>query len=144
MQRRHPPASAHVLSLLLLAALAACGGSDSTNPPADRPPPPANTSVTIVTGASGRGNQAFSPNPFTVTLPTSGTVTIQWFNNDFSDQGDYTQPSGVTHTVTSDNAAFNSGNVQPNTSFAFTFAAPGTYAYHCSIHPSMVGIVVVQ
>ena len=28
--------------------------------------------------------------------------------------------------------------------FSFTFDTPGTYAYHCGIHPSMTGEVIVQ
>jgi plastocyanin len=45
--------------------------------------------------------------------------------------------------VTADTNSFASGNLQPGGSFSFTFTRPGTYAYHCSIHPSMHGSVVV-
>jgi plastocyanin len=45
--------------------------------------------------------------------------------------------------VTADTNSFDSGNLQPAGSFSFTFTRPGTYAYHCSIHPSMHGSVVV-
>jgi plastocyanin len=45
--------------------------------------------------------------------------------------------------VTADGNGFGSGALAQGASFSFTFARPGTYAYHCSIHPSMHGSVVV-
>jgi len=50
--------------------------------------------------------------------------------------------SDVPHTVTSDNGGpLSSSTLQPNQTFSFTFTAPGTFAYHCSIHPYMKGTV---
>jgi plastocyanin len=74
-------------------------------------------------------NMAFSPSSLTV---TSGT-TVKWTNND-----------GVTHTVTSDKNTFDSGNLNSSKTFSFTFATAGTYKYHCSIHTTMTGTIVVQ
>lgn len=71
---------------------------------------------------------AFSPATLTVTAGT----TVKWTNKD-----------GVTHTVTSDNTLFDSGNVLPNGIYSYTFSTAGTYTYHCSIHTSMKGTVVV-
>ncbi|MCA1668943.1 MAG: cupredoxin family copper-binding protein, partial [Thermomicrobia bacterium] len=69
--------------------------------------------------------------PPTITVP-AGT-TIRWTNQD-----------GPTHTVTSDMAGqFDSGNLPTNKSFSFTFNTPGTFTYHCSIHPTMLGKVIV-
>ena len=28
--------------------------------------------------------------------------------------------------------------------YSFTFTAAGTYPYHCSIHPNMVGTIVID
>ncbi len=47
------------------------------------------------------------------------------------------------HTVTSDAGQFDSGALQAGGTFSYTFAAPGTYAYSCTIHPTMHGKVVV-
>ena len=71
----------------------------------------------------------FSP----ATISVSAGTTITWTNKD-----------AVTHTVTSNSGAFNSGNIAPNGTWAFTFAVPGTYNYACTIHSSMTGTVVVN
>ena len=68
--------------------------------------------------------------------PTSLTVsagsTVTWTNKD-----------DEPHTVVSDTAVFRSGALDTDESFAFRFDKPGTYHYACSIHPRMVGTIVV-
>jgi plastocyanin len=59
---------------------------------------------------------------------------------------------GEPHTLTADNGAFDTGRVAPgaeNGRFAganatFTVADPGTYPFHCSVHPEMRGVLTVQ
>jgi len=46
-------------------------------------------------------------------------------------------------TVTADDGAFDSGSLAGGKSFSFTFDEAGTFAYHCNIHQSMTGRVVV-
>ena len=50
------------------------------------------------------------------------------------------------HTVTSSGGSesFDSGTLQRDQTFTYTFRNPGTYDYYCTIHPSMRGKVVVQ
>jgi len=74
-------------------------------------------------------NMAFNPAQITVSAGT----TVRWTNQD-----------SITHTVTADNGQFSSGNLTSGDSYQFTFTTPGTYAYHCSIHPNMKGTVVVK
>ena len=114
-------------TLLALGSLAllACG-EDSTSPPLATPP-----DVLIVAGASGLGANAYDPPDLAFSLAVKQTV--KWRNND-----------GLTHTVTADLGAFNSGNIGDSETFTFTFTAPGTYAYHCAIHPTMVGAITVN
>jgi plastocyanin len=114
--------------LLLLAPLLllGCGGDNSNSPST-----PPDADVLIVSGAESKGANAFDPSPFTVSLAAGGVV--KWGNND-----------GETHTVTADNASFNSGNLGSGNTFSHTFVAVGTVNYHCSIHPSMVGTITVQ
>jgi plastocyanin len=69
--------------------------------------------------------------PLTVTIPAGTTLT--WTNRD-----------DEPHTVVSDTGLFRSGALDTNESFSFKFEKPGTYHYACSIHPRMVGTIVVQ
>ncbi len=48
------------------------------------------------------------------------------------------------HTVTSDTGAFESGNLSQGKTFSFTFNQTGTFSYHCSLHPHMMGKVIVE
>jgi uncharacterized protein (TIGR03000 family) len=61
-------------------------------------------------------------------------TTVQWKN-----LGEH------THTVTSDSKAWDSRKLYPGEAFSHTFDRPGTYSYHCAMHPrSMRGVVVVK
>jgi plastocyanin len=46
------------------------------------------------------------------------------------------------HTVTADNKSFDSGERQTG-EFRLRFDQPGTYSYHCTLHPDMKGRVIV-
>jgi len=72
---------------------------------------------------------AFAPDSVTV----SAGDTVEWTNLD-----------STTHTVTADDDAFDSGDLGDGDTFEFTFDEAGEYTYHCSIHSSMTGTVVVQ
>jgi plastocyanin len=69
--------------------------------------------------------------PATVTVNVGDTVT--WTNND-----------GVSHTATADGGSFDTGTIGNGSSASETFNTAGTFAYHCTIHPTMQGSVVVQ
>jgi plastocyanin len=58
----------------------------------------------------------------------------------------WTNRDNEPHTVVSTEkpAQFKSGALDSDDKFDFTFAQPGTYRYFCSIHPQMVGTVVVK
>jgi plastocyanin len=74
-------------------------------------------------------------NPSTIQIPLGGNV--RWTNED---TGILTSTS---HTVTDDNGAFSSGTIPPGGNFHFRFTKAGTYTYHCEIHPTMHGMVIV-
>lgn len=87
--------------------------------------------VTIVSGAHLQTqSQHYVPDTITVEIGVNNTIT--WMNMD-----------GAPHTVTSDSNTFNSGTIAPGSNFTMTFTSPGTYLYHCSIHPFMSGTVIV-
>ena len=49
----------------------------------------------------------------------------------------------VPHTVTADNKSFDSGQVTEG-EFRLVFDRPGSYSYHCAVHPEMKGRVLVR
>jgi plastocyanin len=69
--------------------------------------------------------------PATLTIRVGDTVT--WRNAD-----------DRPHTVTSNDGAFDSGNLDEGVGFSFTFTEPGTYAYLCEYHPEMQATIVVE
>jgi plastocyanin len=71
---------------------------------------------------------AFAPPELTVAAGT----TVTWTNEDWA-----------PHTATAEDGSFDSGRLDQGDSFEQTFDEPGTFAYHCSFHPGMVGSVVV-
>ena len=73
----------------------------------------------------------FDFSPMTLSIPPGTTVT--WKNLD-----------AEPHTVVSDSGMFRSGGLDQNDSFAFKFDKPGTYRFLCSIHPTMMGTIVVR
>jgi plastocyanin len=52
--------------------------------------------------------------------------------------------SARTHTVTAYDGAFDSGHLDPGRRFAVTFGRPGSFRYHCTIHPSITGEIDVR
>jgi plastocyanin len=56
---------------------------------------------------------------------------------------DFTNTSTVTHTATR-GGSFDSGRIKPGTTIGIRFNQKGTFSYHCSIHPTMHGTIVVR
>jgi YVTN family beta-propeller protein len=74
-------------------------------------------------------NFAFAPEE--ITIAPGGTVT--WTNND-----------GAPHGLEYRDGAKGVDSLLPGASFSRRFDRPGTYEYHCSVHPYMTGRVVVR
>jgi plastocyanin len=64
-------------------------------------------------------------------VPVGATVT--WVNRDDD-----------AHTVTADDGRFTSAGLDRGEQFAHQFTTPGTYAYHCALHPKMTAKIVVK
>lgn len=72
------------------------------------------------------------------TLQATVGATVTWSHN-----------GGTQHTVTADDASFDSGVLNPGDMFTTTFTAPGTYPYYCDFHggpggQGMSGTIVVS
>jgi plastocyanin len=118
-----------IVVLVTFIAICGCTGYGPSTPPA--------TTQTQVPGATTVTMQNFAFNPASITVPKGTTVT--WANQDTAD-----------HTIVNDaqgsiaqGALFTSNSLPKGASYSFKFDNPGTYPYHCSIHPSMKATVIV-
>jgi plastocyanin len=124
--------SAGLLILVVGLVLVGCGGSGTTTSMSmastsmgSTPTTAAATSGTSVSLA----NIAISPTSLTINAGQS----VTWTNND-----------SVTHHLVGDKGEFDSGDMAPGAKFTFTFKTAGSVNYHCTIHPSMTGTIVVK
>jgi plastocyanin len=109
-----------VLSLFLLLMLGGCGQASSGSTPAAASTP-STVEVQIMD---------FKFDPATITVPVGTTVV--WVN-----QGP------TEHSTTSKQGIWDSHLLQKGQSFQYTFTKPGSYPYWCTIHPEMLGTVIV-
>lgn len=133
--------------LVPVLALGIVAGCSSTTSPSGQQtaPTPTSNDIEIVVGASTKTTTAFSPDPKMVALGGAPNVTIRWVNLDISSSGSYMGGSVATsHRIASDNGAFVTSPVLGgDATYSITLSAPGTYTYHCMIHPNMVGTINV-
>ena len=140
---------AQVATFLALAVVLVAGGAIGVNAMARH--------GSHGTGASGSG--------ITVSATPGGTVSVRQFAQVVIDAPAGTfqfDPATLTihmgttvvwrnttiaeHTATSDvgdPAPFDSGIINPSSTFSFTFTVLGTYNYHCNIHAFMHGTIIV-
>ena len=126
-------------SILLVTAVAtaglvvACSSSDSpiTEPNADCIPPTSGNFVDSTQGRVVMKDLAYSPEAITIRKGMS----VRWVYCE--------TPNSDAHTVTSDDGIWDSGLVGRGAVFTRTFAAVGSFAYHCIPHPGMEGVVTV-
>ncbi len=98
--------------------------------------------VTVVLGIGGSNTSAqqpvtvemrdysFSPRDTTV---TSGS-TVRWVNLD-----------EAPHQIAmASGRPGSSGLIDPGKEYAFTFREAGLFSYRCAVHPTMLGVIVVQ
>jgi plastocyanin len=109
------------------AALAACGGGGGNSTPTSPTPsggtPSGSTTVTVsIKGVKGR--QSFDPNPAQI---QAGQMVV-FKNTDI-----------VTHHVMLDNGSMQTADIPPGGTSAALPVGSANVAYHCTIHPSMVG-----
>jgi plastocyanin len=107
----------------------------STRPAAARAGKPAAARQGSITAGRRSGDPGvtiadFLFSPGTITIHVGDTIV--WTNNG---------PS--SHTATANNGSFDTGVLLKGKSASVTFSNPGTFDYHCSIHPFMHGAVVV-
>lgn len=65
--------------------------------------------------------------------PIAAGTTVEWKNDD-----------PLAHTVTAADGSFQSPLIEPGKTWRHTFMTPGTYAFTCTPHPFMRGVIVVR
>lgn len=138
-RNRHTGVALGTVAMLVLAAACGAGATAATSKSATMHMP-----VSMPMAASAPAGQAgpavatdavtiknFGFGPATVTVKVGSTIT--WTNTD-----------DEAHTVF---FAFDGSRspilVNQANTYRKTFSAPGTFTYHCTIHPFMTGTVVV-
>lgn len=128
---RHFVGAMTALAILLVAA---CGRG--TTPPAPTPLPPPDVSTAnayILPGAVALGATAFGDEPVVI----HKGERMRWWNADT-----------VEHDVVTDSVALpefmTTGRLAPGGERSFIMNTIGTTRIHCTIHPQMVGTLVVQ
>jgi plastocyanin len=145
-----------LVALTLLVAIgvlaAGCGGN-TPGPGGDGAGggSPATTAAPSATGSGGRGAYGGRPTTSGAGAPAGGTaVAIDSFafspatlKTRVGQKVTWSNRQGVAHTVTANGGAFNHP-MPSGARFSFPFTKAGTFAYHCTIHPSMQGTIVVS
>jgi plastocyanin len=106
--------------------LAGCGGGDSAGSTAGTAKP--------ASGASGSAVEisGFKFAPASLTVKGGAAVAV-------------TNDDSTAHTATADDgSSFDTGPLDPGSSQTISVSKPGSYPYHCSIHPFMKGTIVVR
>jgi plastocyanin len=112
---------AAALTLVTVASPATVAARDRTDRGASHSALASTVTVKIV-------DFAFRPKKISIAKGTR----VRWVNKD-----------SVNHTTTANGGQWDSGSLGPGDAFSRTFKKAGTFRYHCSLHSSMVGKVVV-
>jgi plastocyanin len=104
------------------AALVSCGGGSGN--------PTSPSDIHVIAIRANNGSFSFDPVNEVITVGQS----VAWRNDD-----------SMTHAIVDGTGVLNTGNIAPGaTSGSVALNAPATIQYHCSIHPSMKGLVSVN
>ncbi len=112
-----------VASATAAALLAGCGGSDTPKSASASAKPASGSSVTI---------SDFKFAPASLTVKSGAKVAV-------------TNDDSAPHTATADDGhSFDTGTLDQGSTQTISVTKPGTYAYHCTVHPYMKGTFVVR
>ena len=129
MKARHAMSSLVVIAGTAL-LFAGCGGGSSPSASAGSSGSSSQASSGGSSSAVKITNFKFSPASDTVKQGTGVTVTNQ---------------DSTAHTATADDGhSFDTGTLGDGASQTISVSKPGSYPYHCSIHPFMHGKLVVK
>ena len=135
-------------SAALVALLAACGTAATPSPSASSPAA-ASAAASSGGGASGGTAKACAAAPAGSTAATTvqiknsayGTPAVQ---AKVGDVVAWTNGDSVPHTATMDDGSCDTGQIAGGATAMLVFTAPGTYTYHCTVHPATMKDVTVE
>lgn len=133
------PLVAVAATLLLLAACSAGGATTAPSAEAPEAPSveasgPAAEAPCVPSAAGGEVDVAiadFTFDPADIQATVGQTVT-------------FTNSDSTAHTATLDDGSCTTPNIANGGSDGLTFNAPGTYPFHCNIHPNMKGTITIS
>jgi plastocyanin len=135
--------------------LAACGGGTATTAPV--------APATAAPPAAPTTEPAASDAPATTVAPASAVAGCEVVEGDATTTAEiagFGYPAGLVvnagesitwtnrdrapHTVTFDDGSCSSGSIAAGASATVRYDVPGTYPFHCAVHPTMAGSLEVQ
>jgi plastocyanin len=150
-----------LLTILALAALAACGSAATPTPSSSAAPPPSVTGSAPASSPAASGPAASGPAASQASAagcavaPAGAAATVNVSIKDFKfnpqpvsakvgDVVGWKNDDGVPHSATMDDGSCDTDSINPGSTALLVFSAPGTYTYHCKVHPTqMKGYTVV-
>ena len=129
----------HVLGHMMggmMGSLLIVNGGETVSLPRGRPCPPEDAPTTPPPPTAKTVDVSIKFPSFT---PGSVSVnvgdTVRWTNS---------ETSAIPHTVTANGGAFGSPTLNQGGVFTWVATTAGSFPYHCNIHPTMTGTVVVS
>jgi plastocyanin len=130
-------------------ALAACSGTSTPSAASSAAASPSAAAGGPSGGAGASGGAAAACAPSTSTPTVDATIADFAFHPDpvqakVGDVIGWTNQDSAAHTATLDDGDCTTDAIANGATGALVFNAPGTYAYHCRIHPQMTGTIEVS
>ena len=120
------------IALTATLALAACGSSAATQAPA---------------GSTGGGTATVCQDSTGTTVVSASVANMTWSQPVTAKVGDvitWTNTDSVPHKVALDDGSCTMSNsITTGSPQSLVFTKAGTYAFHCSIHPTMKGTITI-
>jgi plastocyanin len=112
--------------------LAGCGGGSGSASGASAKPSGSSSQTTSAGPSTAVKISNFKFSPASLTVKQGAGVTV-------------TNEDSAAHTVTADDGhSFDTGDLSQGATQTISVSKPGSYPYHCTIHPFMHGTLVVK
>jgi plastocyanin len=112
--------------------LAGCGGGSGSASGASAKPSGSSSQTTSAGASTAVKISNFKFSPASLTVKQGAGVTV-------------TNEDSAAHTATADDGhSFDTGDLSQGATQTISVSKPGSYPYHCTIHPFMHGTLVVK